>query len=130
MTYTNNISRRKFIHGASCSICSSLILPSCAEVPLTNRRLLNFYKYNVPIILPGQGIAGLPMIYANENHLNTEIEKQYRKFVADSRARNILIENTNESKKIKDIGKAISQSILSLQASFLTASIIGAGPQT
>lgn len=111
MPYTNNISRRKFIYGASCSICSSLILPSCAEVPFTNRKQLNFYKYNVPIILPGQGIGGLPMIFANENHLNKEIEKQYRKFVADAKTRNILIENTNESKKIKEIGKEIYKSI-------------------
>ena len=51
---------------ACCSICSSLILPSCAEVPITNRKQLNFYKYNLPIILPSGGIGGLPQIYANE----------------------------------------------------------------
>ena len=111
MTFSNNISRRKFIYGASCSICSSLILSSCAEVPFTQRKQLNFYKYNLPIILPGGGIGGLPMIYTNENHLNKEIEKQYGKFINDARSKNILIENTTDSKRIKEIGKEISLSI-------------------
>ena len=105
------LSRRKFIYGATCSLCSSLILPSCAEVPLTNRKQLNFYQYNMPIIIPGAGIGGLPQVYANERHLNQVIEKQYQKFISDAKSRNILLENTSESKKIKEIGLTISQSI-------------------
>ena len=105
------LSRRKFIYGATCSLCSSLILPSCAEVPLTNRKQLNFYQYNMPIIIPGAGIGGLPQVYANERHLNQVIEKQYQKFISDAKSRNILLENTSESKKIKQIGLTISQSI-------------------
>ena len=106
-----HLSRRKFIYGASCSICSSLILPSCAEVPLTRRKQLNFYQYNLPIIIPGAGIGGLPQVYANEKHLNQAIEKQYKKFISDAKSRDILIENTSDSRRIKEIGLNIAQSI-------------------
>tara|TARA_Y100000590_G_scaffold238992_1_gene268804 strand:+ start:997 stop:1911 length:915 start_codon:yes stop_codon:yes gene_type:complete len=106
-----NFSRRKFIYGISCSICSSLILPSCAEVPMTNRKQLNFYKYNLPIILPSGGAGGLPQIYANEDHLNKIIESQYKIFINKARSRNILIENSSDSKKLKEIGFHISNSI-------------------
>jgi len=106
-----NISRRKFIYGISCSICSSLILPSCAEVPMTNRKQLNFYKYNLPIILPSGGTGGLPQIYANEDHLNKIIESQYEIFINKARSKKILIENTSDSKKLKKIGGHISNSI-------------------
>ena len=111
MTFLNNISRRKFIYGASCSICGSLMLPSCAEVPFTHRKQLNFYKYNMPIVLPSGGLGGLPRIYANEDHLNKDIEKHYRKYISDVKSRNILIENTKDSITIKEIGTEISQSI-------------------
>ena len=94
-----DLSRRKFVYGACCSICSSLILPSCAEVPLTQRKQLNFYKYNLPIVLPSSGGAGIPQIYANEDHLNQVIENQYKKFIENARSKKILVENTKESKK-------------------------------
>ena len=105
------ISRRKFIYGASCSICSALILPSCAEVPITNRKQLNFYEYNLPIILPSGGIGGLPQIYSNEKHLNNVIEIQYQDFIKKAKSKKILVENTSESKKINEIGMHISNSI-------------------
>ena len=47
------INRRSFVFGASCSLCGSVILPSCTQVPLTNRSQLNLYDSNLPIILMG-----------------------------------------------------------------------------
>ena len=70
------ISRRKFIYGASCSICSALILPSCAEVPITNRKQLNFYEYNLPIILPSGGIGFYSLGKHRKNMTNQE-KKEY-----------------------------------------------------
>ena len=107
----NTLSRRNFIYGACCSVCSALMLPSCAKVPMTNRKQLNFYKYNLPIVLPSGGAGGFPQIYANEDHLNQIIENQYKKFIESARSKNLLIENTSESTKIKEIGKHISNSI-------------------
>ena len=113
MSFLNNISRRKFVYGATCTLCGSLILPSCAEVPLTKREQLNFYKYNLPIITIQGHLAGYPVpkIYANESILNKEVEKSYKKFLSNAREKNILIENTNDSKIIEEIGIHISQSI-------------------
>ena len=45
------INRRSFVFGASCSLCGSVILPSCTQVPLTNRSQLNLYDSNLPICL-------------------------------------------------------------------------------
>ena len=72
MSFLDSFSRRKFIYGTTCSICGTLILPSCAEVPFTNRQQLNFYKYNLPIVTIQGHFAGYPVpkIYANENSLN------------------------------------------------------------
>lgn len=113
MSFLYKISRRNFIYGATCSICGSLILPSCAEVALTKRKQLNFYKYNMPIIIVQGHLAGYPVpkIYANENALNKEVEKSYKKFVSKAKEKNILVENTIDSKRIKEIGIHISKSI-------------------
>ncbi|MBI29287.1 MAG: Beta-barrel assembly-enhancing protease [Alphaproteobacteria bacterium MarineAlpha5_Bin11] len=108
MSY-KKLSRRNFFYGIFCSTCSALILPSCAEVPITKRKQLNFYRYNLPIIIPTGG--GIPQIYRNEEHLNQVIEKQYAKFINDARSRNILIENTDESRELKEIGYHLSNSI-------------------
>ena len=54
------INRRSFVFGASCSLCGSMILPSCTQVPLTNRSQLNLYDSNLPIILMGGGVLGTP----------------------------------------------------------------------
>ena len=43
------VNRRKFIVSATCSICGSVILPSCAQVPLTNRNQLNLYDSNFKV---------------------------------------------------------------------------------
>jgi len=111
MTENRNLSRRGFIYGATCSLCSAIILPSCANVPISGRKQLNFYEYNLPIILPGGNIFGLPTIFSNETHLNNVVEKSYRDFIKDARSNNILVDNTKESKQIKSIGKNISNSI-------------------
>ena len=112
MAIQKNISRRKFIYGATCSICGSLILPSCTEVPLTKRKQFNFHSYNMPIVIL-EDFFGFPVpkIYVNENALNKECEKDYRKFILKAKEENILIENTKDSKRIKEIGIYISQSI-------------------
>ena len=112
MSEKNNLSRRNFLYGASCSICGSLFLPACTEVPLTNRKQFNFHSYNLPIIIL-ENMFGVPIpkIYANENSLNNKCEKDYKNFIAKARNKNILIENTKDSKMIKEIGLDISQSI-------------------
>ena len=85
MSHNNNYTRRNFIYGASCSLCGSLILPSCTQVPLTNRTQLNFYDKNMPIVIIQGQIAGIPIpkIYQNEKKLNEEIEISYKKFLSD-----------------------------------------------
>ena len=107
------INRRKFIVSATCSICGSLILPSCAQVPLTNRNQLNLYDSNLPIVIFQGSVAGIPIpkVYANEKSLNKEIDKVYGKFLAKAKEDNILLDNTEESKKIEAIGKEIYTSI-------------------
>ena len=72
------VNRRKFIVSATCSICGSLILPSCAQVPLTNRNQLNLYDSNLPIVIFQGSLGGIPIpkVYANEKSLNKEIDKE------------------------------------------------------
>ena len=95
------INRRSFVFGASCSLCGSVILPSCTQVPLTNRSQLNLYDSNLPIILMGGGVAGLPKIYPNERALNQEVDKTYSRFLSKAKEDKILLDNTDESKKLK-----------------------------
>ena len=66
------VNRRKFIVSATCSICGSVILPSCAQVPLTNRNQLNLYDSNLPIVIFQGSVAGIPIpkVYSNEKSLN------------------------------------------------------------
>ena len=40
----SNISRRKFIYGASCVCGSSLILPSCADVAMSDRKQIKIFS--------------------------------------------------------------------------------------
>ena len=105
------INRRNFVFGASCTLCGSMILPSCTQVPLTNRSQLNLYDSNLPIILMGGGVAGLPKIYPNEKALNQEVEKTYSRFLSKAKEDKILLDNTDESKKIEEIGKEIYTSL-------------------
>ena len=105
------INRRSFVVGASCSLCGSVILPSCTQVPLTNRNQLNLYDSNLPIILMGGGVLGTPKIYPNEKSLNLEVEKVYSKFLSKAKEDKILLDNTDESKKIEEIGIEIYTSL-------------------
>ena len=107
------INRRKFVVSATCSICGSLILPSCAQVPLTNRSQLNLYDSNLPIVIFQGSVAGIPIpkVYSNEKSLNKEIDKVYGKFLSKAKEDKILLDNTKESKKIETIGKEIYTSI-------------------
>ena len=107
------INRRKFIVGASCSLCGSLILPSCAQVPLTNRKQLNLYDNNLPIVIFQGSFGGIPIpkVYANEKSLNQEIDKVYGKFLSKEKEDKILLDKTDESKKIETIGKEIYTSL-------------------
>jgi predicted Zn-dependent protease len=107
------VNRRKFIVSATCSICGSVILPSCAQVPLTNRNQLNLYDSNLPIVIFQGSVAGIPIpkVYANEKSLNQEIDKVYNKFISQAKNDKILVDNTAESKKIKEIGTEIYSSI-------------------
>ena len=41
MTHFFNLSRRKFVWGISCSCGASLFLPSCTDVPMSDRKQLN-----------------------------------------------------------------------------------------
>ena len=108
-----SINRRNFIVGASCSLCGSIILPSCAQVPLTNRSQLNFYDSNLPIVIFQGSVGGIPIpkVYANEKSLNKEIDKVYDKFLSKAKDDKILLDNTDESKKIEEIGIEIYSSI-------------------
>ena len=107
------INRRKFIFSASCSLCGSLILPSCTQVPLTNRSQVNLYDSNLPIIIFQGQIGGIPIpkVYANEKQLNKEIDKVYGNFLLKAKEDKVLIDNTAESKNIENIGKEIYSSI-------------------
>ena len=105
------INRRSFVFGASCSLCGSVILPSCSTVPLTNRKQLNAFDSNAPIIILGGGTLGLPEIYGNEDSLNKDTERQYERFLSRAKAENILLDNTDESRKIEEIGKEIYTSL-------------------
>ena len=99
--------------GASCSLCGSLILPSCAQVPLTNRSQMNLHNSNLPIVIFQGSIGGIPIpkVYANEKSLNKEIDKVYGKFLSKAKEDKVLLDNTKESKKIETIGKEIFTSI-------------------
>ncbi len=107
------INRRNFIVGASCSLCGSLILPSCSQVPLTNRNQLNLYDSNLPIVVFQGSIGGIPIpkVYANEKNLNKEIDKVYAKFLSKAKEDKILLDDTEESRKIETIGKEIYTAI-------------------
>ncbi len=107
------INRRNFVVGASCSLCGSIILPSCTQVPLTNRSQLNLYDSNLPIVIFQGSVGGIPIpkVYANEKSLNNEVDKVYDKFITKAKADKILLDNTNESRKIEEIGIEIYSSI-------------------
>ena len=59
----------------------------------------------------GGGVAGLPKIYPNERALNQEVDKTYSRFLSKAKEDKILLDNTDESKKIEEIGKEIYTSL-------------------
>jgi len=81
----HNINRRKFIELFSCGCCS-LILPSCATVPITKRRQLSIYP---------------------EGTINRQASAAYEKF----RSKTKLINEGKDPDKIKEIGKRIEFSV-------------------
>ena len=76
-----NINRRKFIELFSCGCCS-LILPSCAKVPITNRRQLSIYP---------------------EATINNQASKAYEGF----KKKNKLIISGKQIDSIKELGARI-----------------------
>ncbi len=86
MTYFNNISRRKFIWGASCTCGSSLILSSCADVAISDRKQIKIFS---------------------DDYLYSKTFPAYEKFKSQSK----LITGTKESEQIVNIGLSIRDAI-------------------
>jgi len=86
MSIFNNISRRKFIYGSSCFCASSLILPSCTEVVLSDRQQFN--------ILP-------------DDFLYSKTFPAYNNFKSQSK----LITGTTEYYQLVEIGFRIRDAI-------------------
>ena len=80
-----NINRRKFIELFGCGCCS-LVLPSCATVPITKRKQLSIYS---------------------EATINRQASAAYEAF----RSKTKLINSGKDLKKIKEIGKRIEFSV-------------------
>ena len=81
----HKINRRKFIELFGCGCCS-LVLPSCATVPITERKQLSLY----PVAT-----------------INRQASQAYEKF----RFKTKLINKGNDIDKIKEIGKKLEYSI-------------------
>ena len=86
MSVFNNISRRKFIYGCSCVCASSLILPACTEVALSDRQQLNILS---------------------DDFLYSRTFPAYNNFKSQSK----LITGTSEYNQIVDIGFKIRDAI-------------------
>ena len=86
MKFFNNISRRKFIYGSSCFCASSLILPSCTEVALSDRQQINILS---------------------DDFLYSKTFPAYNNFKSQSK----LITGTGEYNQIVDIGFRIRDAI-------------------
>jgi predicted Zn-dependent protease len=81
----HNINRRKFIELFGCGCCG-LILPSCATVPITERKQLSIYP---------------------EATINRQSSKAYENF----RAKTKLVKSGKELDKVVEIGKRIEFSV-------------------
>ena len=86
MQYFTSLSRRKFILGMSCACGTSLILPSCADVALSDRKQIKIFS---------------------DDYLYSKAFPAYEKFKLQTK----LITNTSESQKIIDIGLSIRDAI-------------------
>ena len=80
------LSRRKFILGMSCSCGASLILPSCADVALSDRKQIKIFS---------------------DDYLYSKVFPAYENFKSQTK----LITNTSESQRIIDIGLSIRDAI-------------------
>ena len=86
MSVFNNISRRKFIYGSACFCGSSLFLPSCTEVALSERKQLNILS---------------------DDFLYSKTFPAYNNFKSESK----LITGTSEYNQLVDIGFRIRDAI-------------------
>ena len=86
MSIFNNISRRKFIYGSTCFCASSLVLPSCTEVALSERPQFNILS---------------------DDFLYSKTFPAYNNFKSQSK----LITGTSEYNEIVDIGFRIRDAI-------------------
>ena len=86
MSYFANLSRRKFISGMSCACGTALILPSCAEVAMSDRKQIKIFS---------------------DDYLHSKAFPAYENFKSQAK----LITGTSESQKIIDIGLSIRDAI-------------------
>ena len=86
MSYFSSLSRRKFIWSLSCTCGASLILPSCADVAMSDRKQIKIFS---------------------DDYLYSKAFPAYEDF----KLRTKLITNTSESQKIIDIGLSIRDAI-------------------
>ena len=86
MSYFTNLSRREFIWGMSCACGSTLILPSCAKVAMSDRKQIKIFS---------------------DDYLHSKAFPAYENFKSQAK----LITDTSESKKIIDIGLSIRDAI-------------------
>ena len=74
MPYFSNLSRRKFIWGMSCSCGSALLLPSCTDVAMSERKQIRIFS---------------------DDYLYSKTFPAYEKFKSKTK----IITSTSESKK-------------------------------
>ena len=86
MSYFTNLSRREFIWGMSCACGTTLILPSCAEVAMSDRKQIKIFS---------------------DDYLHSKAFPAYENFKSQAK----LITGTSESQKIIDIGLSIRDAI-------------------
>ena len=77
MQYFTNLSRREFIWGMSCACGTTLILPSCAEVAISDRKQIKIFS---------------------DDYLHSKAFPAYENFKSQAK----LITDTSESQKIID----------------------------
>ena len=81
-----NFSRRKFMQGMTCACGTSLIFSSCADVAISDRKQLKIFS---------------------DDYLYSKVFPAYENFKLNTK----LVTNTNESRKIVDIGNNIRKAI-------------------
>ena len=86
MSYFTNLSRRKFIWGMSCACGTSLVLHSCADVAMSERKQIKIFS---------------------DDYLYSKAFPAYKNFKSQAK----LITGTSESKKIINIGLSIRDAI-------------------